>query len=135
MHKYREWKGAIHVEVCKLHPLAAGLLHYTSIFAMYPQSQGGGAVLPYFGYLRMCGNYGWVCENVCAYDGCFFEHPSIIMRTFQEILLPLGVKKWPFSFKMTQFLPIMGGFSPSFAPMMGVSSVKNKSQSKNCTLK
>ena len=82
----------------------------------------GGGVLPYFGYLQMCGPYGWpgwVFEKVCIYDGCFSGHPS----TYHGYLLGnftfTSGKKWPFSFKKTQFLPIMGGFYANFAPMVG----------------
>ena len=42
--------------------------------------------------------------------GAFWGIRAPIMGNFLEILPPLGIKKWPFFFKITQFLLIMGGF-------------------------
>ena len=79
----------------------------------------GGGVLPYFGYLRMCGPYGLVFEKLCTYDGYFLGHPSTYHGYLFGNFTSTWGKKWQFSFKMTQFLPIMGGFYANFAPMMG----------------
>ena len=51
--------------------------------------------------------------------GTFLTIPTPIIGTFWDILPPLGVKKWRFSFKMTHFSPILHGVSANFSPMMG----------------
>ena len=63
---------------------------------------------------------GWGFEKVCTYDGCYSEHSSTYHRYIFGNIISIWGNKWQFSFKMTQFLPIMGRFSTSFAPLMGV---------------
>ena len=51
--------------------------------------------------------------------GAFLGHPSTCYGYLFRNFTSTWDKKWPFSFKITQFWPIMGGFYANFAPMMG----------------
>ena len=51
--------------------------------------------------------------------GAFWGHPSTYHGYLSGTFTSTLGKKWPFSFKMTQILPIMGLFYANFAPMMG----------------
>ena len=62
-------------------------------------------------FAPMMGAFSCVFEHLSTYHGYLFGNFSSTWG-----------KKWPFSFKITQFLPIMGGFSENFAPMMGAFS-------------
>ena len=54
-----------------------------------------------------------------AFFLCFVSSQHLLWVPSWEFNFNRG-KKWLFSFKMTQFLPIMGEFFANFAPMMSV---------------
>ena len=83
------------------------------------QGGGGGGCSSISGIYGCATLMGGFVKKFASMMGVFFQvlasqHLSWV--PFLEILPLLG-KKWPFSFKMTKFLPIMGGFSADFAPM------------------
>ena len=62
-------------------------------------------------------------QKVADLDRIFFEHPDTYSDfsyryCFRNFTLSAG-QKWTFSVEMTQYLPIIGGSSTNFAPMMG----------------
>ena len=66
-------------------------------------------------YIDSILNYIWLVP-FGGFSGCFSL--SLHHYLFGNFTSTWG-KKWPFSFKMTQFLPIIGGFYANFAPMIG----------------